>query len=179
MRSPPPASTSCPHAAPSLRSATSSMSISAQLEWMPTASRADLALRRQVRLGDRHRVPRAQGQPALRHHALAASPVTRPGRRSASRCAEAHDEEQVVIAAAVTNGSSTTEQFHFYDEMDSNAGKTASGRLSVRPLLPHRPRGRPLRRVRRAGPRARQPRSDLVLGSGPARPHWNVDLKGQ
>jgi hypothetical protein len=44
------------------------------------------------------------------------------------------DGDRVVIAAALTNGSSTTEQFHFYDEIDSNAGKTASGRLSVRPL---------------------------------------------
>jgi hypothetical protein len=44
------------------------------------------------------------------------------------------DGDRVVIAAALTNGSSTTEQFHFYDEIDSNAGKTASGRLSVKPL---------------------------------------------
>jgi hypothetical protein len=44
------------------------------------------------------------------------------------------DSERVVIAAAVSNGSSTTEQFHFYDEIDSNAGKTVSGRLSVRPF---------------------------------------------
>jgi hypothetical protein len=36
------------------------------------------------------------------------------------------------VAAALTNGSFTTEQFHFYDEVDSNAGKTASGRVSVR-----------------------------------------------
>lgn len=41
-------------------------------------------------------------------------------------------DEWLVLAAALTNGSSTTEQFHFYDEIDSNAGKTASGRLSIR-----------------------------------------------
>ena len=41
-------------------------------------------------------------------------------------------DEWIVLAVAVTNGSSTTEQFHFYDEIDSNAGKTVSGRLSVR-----------------------------------------------
>src|SRR5881394_4020668 len=41
----------------------------------------------------------------------------------------------LVLAVALTNGSNTTEQFHFYDEIDSNAGKTASGRLAVR-LLP-------------------------------------------
>jgi hypothetical protein len=44
------------------------------------------------------------------------------------------DGDRVVVAAAVTNGSSTTEQFHFYDEVDSNAGKTASGRVSLKPL---------------------------------------------
>jgi hypothetical protein len=43
-------------------------------------------------------------------------------------------DDRVVFAAALTNGSSTTEQFHFYDEIDSNAGKTGSGRLSVKPL---------------------------------------------
>jgi hypothetical protein len=37
-----------------------------------------------------------------------------------------------VVALALTNGSHTTEQFHFYDEIDSNAGKTASGRLAMR-----------------------------------------------
>ena len=37
-----------------------------------------------------------------------------------------------VLAVAVTNGSFTTEQFHFYDEIDSNRGKTASGRMAVR-----------------------------------------------
>ena len=33
----------------------------------------------------------------------------------------------------MTNGSNTTEQFHFYDEIDTNAGKTASGRIALRP----------------------------------------------
>ncbi len=41
-------------------------------------------------------------------------------------------DDQVVVAGALTNGSNTIEAFHFYDETDSNAGKTASGRLSVR-----------------------------------------------
>jgi hypothetical protein len=44
------------------------------------------------------------------------------------------DGDRIVVAAALTNGSSTTEQFHFYDEVDSNAGKTASGRLSFKPV---------------------------------------------
>jgi hypothetical protein len=40
--------------------------------------------------------------------------------------------EMLVLAGAVTNGSNTTEQFHFFDEIDSNAGKTASGRAAIR-----------------------------------------------
>jgi hypothetical protein len=45
-------------------------------------------------------------------------------------------DDLIVFAAAVTNGSNTTEQFHFYDEIDANAGKTASGRLALHPPLP-------------------------------------------
>jgi hypothetical protein len=44
------------------------------------------------------------------------------------------DNERIVAAVAVTNGTSTTEQFHFYDEVDANAGKTVSGRLSIKPF---------------------------------------------
>jgi hypothetical protein len=42
--------------------------------------------------------------------------------------------DKLVIAGALTNGSSTIEAFHFYDEIDSNAGKTVSGRLSLAPV---------------------------------------------
>jgi hypothetical protein len=45
-------------------------------------------------------------------------------------------DDLVTIAGALTNGSFTTEQFHFYNEIDTNAGKTASGRLSLKPPLP-------------------------------------------
>jgi hypothetical protein len=38
----------------------------------------------------------------------------------------------LVLAGAITNGSNTTEQFHFFDEIDTNAGKTASGRIGLR-----------------------------------------------
>jgi len=41
--------------------------------------------------------------------------------------------DRVILAAALTNGSSTIEMFHFYDEIDSNAGKTGSARLAVTP----------------------------------------------
>ena len=69
------------------------------------------------------------------------------------------DGDWLVLAAALTNGSYTTEQFHFYDEIDSNAGKTASGRLSVRLRCRSATRDRRLGQLRRAGPRARQPRT--------------------
>jgi hypothetical protein len=45
-------------------------------------------------------------------------------------------DDQVVLTGALTNGSSVTEPFHFYDEVDSNNGKTASGRAAVRLPLP-------------------------------------------
>jgi hypothetical protein len=41
-------------------------------------------------------------------------------------------DEWLIVAVAFTNGTSTVEQFHFYDEVDSNAGKNVSGRVSVR-----------------------------------------------
>jgi hypothetical protein len=48
------------------------------------------------------------------------------------------DSDWLVIAGALTNGSSVIEPFHFYDETDSNAGKTASGRLAIALPLPVR-----------------------------------------
>ena len=45
-------------------------------------------------------------------------------------------DDVLVLAAAVTNGSFTQEQFHFYDEIDTNLGKTASGRVSLHPPIP-------------------------------------------
>jgi len=41
-------------------------------------------------------------------------------------------DEALVLAASVTNGGAGTEQFHFYDETDSNAGKTAAARIAGR-----------------------------------------------
>ena len=40
--------------------------------------------------------------------------------------------DQVVLAAAVTNGSFGTEQFHFFDEVDRDPAKTLSGRAALR-----------------------------------------------
>ena len=40
--------------------------------------------------------------------------------------------DHLIVAAAVTNGSFGTEQFHFHNEVDTNAFKTLSGRVSLR-----------------------------------------------
>jgi hypothetical protein len=45
-------------------------------------------------------------------------------------------DDTLVLAGAVTNGSFTQEQFHFYDEIDTNLGKTVSGRVSLHPPIP-------------------------------------------
>lgn len=39
--------------------------------------------------------------------------------------------EWLVLAGSATNGSSVTEQFHFSREIDSNAGKTLTGRVAL------------------------------------------------
>lgn len=39
-------------------------------------------------------------------------------------------DDHLIVAAAVTNGTSSTEQFHFFTETDTNWGKTLSGRVS-------------------------------------------------
>jgi hypothetical protein len=46
--------------------------------------------------------------------------------------------DMFIVAGALTNGSSVIEPFHFYDETDSNAGKTASGRIAIALPLPFR-----------------------------------------
>jgi hypothetical protein len=40
--------------------------------------------------------------------------------------------DHIVLAAAVTNGSFGTEQFHFFDEAERNSFKTVSGRAALR-----------------------------------------------
>ncbi len=52
----------------------------------------------------------------------------------------------LILAGSVTNGSSTTEQFHFYSEIDQNWGKTLTGRAAI-----NIPVGRLLRNDDRAG----------------------------
>jgi hypothetical protein len=40
-------------------------------------------------------------------------------------------DDWLIVAASVTNGTATAEHFHFYDEVDSNDGKTIAGRLAL------------------------------------------------
>jgi hypothetical protein len=106
----------------------------AQLEWLPTQSgrtsiffgKFDSVIGIEYR--DRKANQRFGVTPSLIARYTTGTPL---GIKVRSKLG---DSERVTIAAALTNGSSTTEQFHFYDEVDSNAGKTASGRISVRPF---------------------------------------------
>jgi hypothetical protein len=41
-------------------------------------------------------------------------------------------DDWLIAAASVSNGTATQEQFHFYDEVDANDGKTVAGRLALR-----------------------------------------------
>jgi hypothetical protein len=83
----------------------------------------------------------------------------------------------LVVAAALTNGSNTTEQFHFYDEIDSNAGKTMSGRIAIR-----LPLAMEIGASGSAGPQDRSTDTDhwMWFYGFDLMTHWGrVDLKGQ
>ena len=83
----------------------------------------------------------------------------------------------LVIALALTNGSNTTEQFHFYDEIDSNRGKTGSGRLAIR-----LPLSIEIGASGSAGPQDRSTDTDhwMWFYGFDLMAHWgHVELKGQ
>lgn len=108
----------------------------AQVEWMPTQSqktsifvgKMDSVLGIEYR--DRKAVQRFGITPSLIARYTTGTAL---GVKVRSKLGP---DDVVVLAAALTNGSNTTEQFHFYDEIDTNVGKTASGRLALRPPLP-------------------------------------------
>ena len=101
----------------------------AQLEWMPTRSgRTSIFVGKfDSVIGIEYRERKASQRfgitPTLMARYTTGTPI---GVKVRSKFG---DGDRFVIAVAATNGSATTEQFHFYDEVDSNAGKTASGRL--------------------------------------------------
>jgi hypothetical protein len=106
----------------------------AQLEWLPTRSgRTSIFVGKfdsviGIEYRDRKAIQRFGITPSLIARYTIGTPI---GLKVRSKLG---DGDRVVVAAALTNGSSTTEQFHFYDEIDANVGKTASGRLAVKPL---------------------------------------------
>jgi hypothetical protein len=104
----------------------------AQLEWMPTASRrwSIFVGKMESVLGIEYRERKARDRfgitPTLAARYTVGNPVGLKVRGKLG------SDDWFVVALAVTNGSMTTETFHFYDEVDSNAGKTASGRVAAR-----------------------------------------------
>jgi hypothetical protein len=108
----------------------------AQLEWLPTESQ-----RTSIFVGKTDSVIGIEYRDRKADHRFGVTPsliaryTTGPaiGLKLRSKLGQ---DDWFVIAAALTNGSNTTEQFHFYDEIDSNAGKTASARLSARLPVP-------------------------------------------
>lgn len=108
----------------------------AQLEWLPTESQRTSIFVGKVDsvLGIEYRERKSNRRFGVTPSLMARYTTgTAVGLKLRSKFGE---DDWLVIAAALTNGSNTTEQFHFYDELDSNAAKTASGRLSVRLPLP-------------------------------------------
>ena len=108
----------------------------AQLEWMPTRSQKTSIFvgKMESLLGIEYRDRKASNRFGITPSLIARYTTgTALGLKIRSKLGP---DDVLVLAGAVTNGSNTTEQFHFYDEIDSNAGKTASGRLALRPPLP-------------------------------------------
>jgi hypothetical protein len=108
----------------------------AQLEWLPTESQRTSIFVGKVEsvLGIEYRDRKADRRFGITPSLIARYTTgTALGLKARTKFGA---DDWLVIAAAVTNGSNTTEQFHFYDELDSNAGKTGSARVSVHPHLP-------------------------------------------
>jgi hypothetical protein len=108
----------------------------AQLEWMPTKSQ-----RTSIFVGKFDSVLGIEyrERKAAQRFGITPSLIARYTTGTALGLKVRHkmgDNDLFVIAGAVTNGSFTTEQFHFYNEIDTNAGKTLSGRMSLHPPLP-------------------------------------------
>lgn len=106
----------------------------AQLEWMPTDDRRTSLFvgKMESLLGVEYRQRKAHLRfgvtPSLIARYTTGTPLGFKVRTKLFR------GDFLTVALALTNGSSTTEQFHFYSEVDTNAGKTVSGRLSFKPL---------------------------------------------
>jgi hypothetical protein len=108
----------------------------AQLEWMPTKSQRTSIFVGKVDsvLGIEYRERKSNQRFGITPSLIARYTTgTALGIKVRSKMGP---DDLFVVAGAVTNGSFTTEQFHFYNEIDTNAGKTASGRVSLHPPIP-------------------------------------------
>ncbi len=106
----------------------------AQLEWMPTSDRRTSIFvgKMESLMGVEYRQRKATNRFGITPSLLARYTTGTPlGVKVRSKFFKG---DFLTVALAFTNGSSTTEQFHFYDEVDSNAGKTVSGRVSLKPF---------------------------------------------
>jgi len=108
----------------------------AQLEWMPTRSqRTSIFVGKfDSVLGIEYRERKSNQRYGITPSLIARYTTgTALGLKVRSKLGP---DDALVLAASVTNGSFTQEQFHFYDEIDTNLGKTASGRVSLHPPIP-------------------------------------------
>lgn len=104
----------------------------AQLEWIPTESGATSIFVGKIEsvLGIEYRDRKADRRFGITPSLIARYTTgTALGLKVRTKLGRG---DWLVLAAALTNGSNTTEQFHFYDETDSNSGKTGSARVAVR-----------------------------------------------
>jgi hypothetical protein len=103
----------------------------AQLEWMPTDSGKTSIFIGKVDsvLGIEYKTRKAPQRFGITPTLLARYTTgTAVGVKARSKLADDH----IILAAAVTNGSFGTEQFHFFNEVDTNTFKTVSGRAALK-----------------------------------------------
>jgi hypothetical protein len=108
----------------------------AQLEWMPTRSqRTSIFVGKfDSVLGIEYRERKAAQRFGITPSLIARYTTgTALGIKARSKLGP---DDLFIIAGSATNGSFTTEQFHFYNEIDTNLGKTLSGRAALHPPLP-------------------------------------------
>ncbi len=125
----------------------------------------DLDLRRQVRLGARHRVPRAQVEPALRHHAVAHRALhDRHGDRREGALQVRPRRSVRGRRGASPTARSRRSSFTSTTRSTPTSARPASGRLSLHPPIPLDMELGRLGLVRPPGSLAQRRRQDVVLG---------------
>ena len=103
----------------------------AQLEWMPTADGKTSIFVGKVDsvVGIEYKTRKAPQRFGITPSLIARYTTgTAVGLKARTKLFDDH----IILAAALTNGAFTTEQFHFLTETDANAFKTVSGRAALR-----------------------------------------------